>query len=47
MSLKSSSLMNHLKSQKCKDGKKPLDKKEASEGDVVKEFTVCNEKLTW
>ena len=38
LSLKSSSLMNHLKSQKHKDGKKRLDKKEASERDIVKEL---------
>ena len=43
LSLKSSSLMNHLKSQKHKDGKKRLDKKEASERDIVKELAVYNE----
>ena len=35
--------MNHLKSQKHKDGKKRLDKKEASEQDTVKELAVYNE----
>ena len=35
--------MNHLKSQKHKDGKKRLDKKEASERDIVKELAVYNE----
>ena len=43
LSLKSSSPMNHLKSQKHKDGKKRLDKKEASERDIVKELAVYNE----
>ena len=43
LSLKSSSLMNHLKSQKHKDGKKRLDKKEAGERDIVKELAVYNE----
>ena len=44
LSLKSSSLMNYLKSQRHKDGKKRLDKKEASERDIAKELAVYNEK---
>lgn len=43
LSLKSSSLTNHLKSQKHKDGKRRLQKKEASERDIAKELTVYND----
>ena len=43
LSLKSSSLSNHLKSQKHKDGKRRLQKKEAAERDIAKELTFYNE----
>ena len=44
LSLKSSSLSNHLKSQKNKDGKKRLENKEASERDIAKELAVYSKK---
>ena len=44
MSLKSSSLSNHLKSQKHKDGKRRLQKKEAGERDIAKQLAVYNEE---
>ena len=40
LSLKSSSLSNHLKSQKHKDGKRRLQKKEAGERDIAKQLAV-------
>ena len=43
LSLKSSSLSNHLKSQKHKDGKRCLQKKEAAERDIAEELTFYNE----
>ena len=46
LSLKSSSLLNYLKSQKHKDGKKRLENKEASERDIAKELAVIVKKLT-
>ena len=44
LSLKSSSLSNHLKSQKHKDGKRRLQKKEAGERDIAKQLAVYNEE---
>ena len=44
LSLKSSSLSNHLKSQKHKDGKRRLQKKEAGEQDIAKQLAVYNEE---
>ena len=43
LSLKSSSLSNHLKSQKHQDGKRRLQKKEACERDIAKQLAVYNE----
>ena len=43
LNLKSSNLSNHLRSQKHKDGKRQLQKKEASERDITKELTIYNE----
>ena len=44
LSLNSSSLSNHLKSQKHKDGKRRLQKKEAGERDIAKQLAVYNEE---
>ena len=44
MSLKSFNLLNHLKSQKHKDGKKRLEKIEASGLDIAKELAVYNKE---
>jgi len=44
LSVKSSSLSNHLKSQKHQDGKRRLQRKEAGERDIAKELAVHNEE---
>ena len=44
LSLKSSSLVNHLKSQKHKDGKERLKRKEARERDIAKKLNNYNEE---
>ena len=44
LSLKSSSLSNHLKSQKHKDGKRRLQKKEATEQDIAKKLVSYNKE---
>ena len=44
LSLKGSSLSNHMESQKHKDGKRRLQKKEAGEQDIAKQLVTYNKK---